>query len=284
MRRIKTFRIFESEGRLSPEAIEFLETCCVPYPKGPHFNQSRDWGRLWSINPKTGLVDVDGSVNFDREEPGQNLEVHPRKKITLKDVDFGRVKGNFDCGNVKIGSLEGAPREVGGSFRAIRCGLGSLVGGPKVVGGSYTCEDNQLRNLIGAPERVGEGIYGGGFYCSYNPLESLEGAPKVVVGNFEFRGVFRRKALIEVPDGEWGPEKVIELYLEGDENQKELVRPLFGSIVTPEDLQKVIDERPEEMAVKFKGILDLPVFRGVKWPKGLEKETGILSVLDDIGL
>jgi hypothetical protein len=282
MRRIKTFRIFESEGRLSPEAREFLDTCCVPYPDGPHFNQPRDWGRLWSINPKTGLVDVDGSVNFERTEPRWINEVHPREKITLKDIDFGRVEGNFDCSNMRIGSLEGAPREVGGSFRAIRCQLESLVGGPKVVGGFYSCEDNKFKNLIGAPERVGEGIYGGGFYCSYNPLESLEGAPKFVEGEFVFMG--SHKVKIEVPIGEWGPEKVIELYIEGNENQKRFVLPLFGSVVTTEDIQKLVDERPEKTLVGLKGILDLPVFKGVRWPKGLEREAELLSDLDDIGL
>jgi len=282
MKHLKTYRLFESEGRLSPEAREFLDTCCVPYPDGPHFNQPRDWGRLWSINPKTGLVDVDGSVNFDRTEPRWANEVHPREKISLKDIDFGRVEGNFDCGNRRIGSLEGAPREVGGSFRAIRCQLGSLVGGPKVVGGFYSCEDNQLQNLIGAPERVGEGIYGGGFYCSYNPLESLEGAPKFIEGEFVFMG--SHKVRIEVPIGEWGPEKVIELYLEGNEKQKKFVEPLFDTIVTSEVLQKIVDENPPKMLMNFREVLDRDSFRRIRWPKNLADEKNLLTDLDALGI
>lgn len=282
MKHLKTYRLFESEGRLTPEAREFLDTCCVPYPDGPHFNQPRDWGRLWSINPKTGLVDVDGSVSFDRTEPRWTGEVHPREKISLKDIDFGRVEGNFDCGNRRIGSLEGAPREVGGSFRVIRCQLGSLAGGPKVVGGFYSCEDNQLQNLIGAPERVGEGIYGGGFYCSYNPLESLEGAPKFIEGEFVFMG--SHKVRIEVPIGEWGPEKVIELYLEGNEKQKKFVEPLFDTIVTTEVLQRTVDENPPKMLMNFREVLNRDSFRGVRWPKNLEAEKSLLIDLDVLGI
>ena len=67
-------------------------------------------------------------------------------------------------------------------FRCAFCDLlTSLEGSPKNVGGTFDCiYCNSLTSLKGSPEKVG-----GHFYC-YNckSLKSLEGAPKEVGGDF----------------------------------------------------------------------------------------------------
>jgi len=284
MKHLKTYRLFESEGRLSPEIVDLLDVCCVPYPNAPSYKtradvekEGRPWGRIWSINPETGLVDVDGSVDFNRKEPGRIVMVHPMKQIVLEDIDFGRVEGHFNCRNKNVKSLIGAPREVGGTFIASSCLLKSLVGGPKVVGAHYECGENSLRDLVGAPEFVG-----GAFFCSENDLQSLEGAPKVIEGQFRFKRYGFET--IDVPAGEWGPEKIIQLYLEGNEKQKRLVEPLFDTIVTPEALQVLVDESPSKMLMSFRNVLGRSSFSGVRWPGEIETEREILTGLDSLGI
>jgi len=101
----------------------------------------------WKLNPQTGLIDVDG--DFDCNKQGLT---------DLKGVKFGNVSGYFYCSENQ---------------------LTSLVGAPQTVGGVFDCEDNQLTTLVGAPQTVG-----GGFNCSGNELTSLEGAPQSVGGYF----------------------------------------------------------------------------------------------------
>ena len=141
-----------------------------------------------------GLVDVFGDVEVTPDD--------------LFDEDFsfsfGRVYGDFDCSELGVFSLKGAPRHVDGDFDCSWNGFDSLEGapefvggdfiftnnediefeslegGPKVVEGSYICSALHLISLEGAPEKVG-----GDFDCSYNHLENLEGAPKWVGGDFD---------------------------------------------------------------------------------------------------
>ena len=122
----------------------------------------------WTLNPKTGLVDVEGS--FDCR--GQRLK-------GFKGVKFGVFNGYFWCENNRLTSLVGAPQEVGGSFDCSYNHLTSLVGAPLKVGESFDCSNNRLTSLVGAPQRVGVG-----FYCKNNALTSLVGAPLKVGGDF----------------------------------------------------------------------------------------------------
>ena len=94
-------------------------------------------------------------------------------------LNFGRVAGDFDCSNLSLTSLEGAPTEVEGNFYCYDNQLTSLEGAPQIVGGDFYCFKNKLTSLEGAPREVG-----GGFYCAWNNLASLEGAPQTVVGDF----------------------------------------------------------------------------------------------------
>jgi hypothetical protein len=116
------------------------------------------------INPSTGVVDVDGNVDIISVG---NLPRFP--------VQFGIVKGYFDCGAVNLESLEGSPNEVWQGFNCAVNQLISLEGAPNKVMGSFTCDHNKLVDLKGAPTHVG-----GDFVCTVNPLASLDGFPASV--------------------------------------------------------------------------------------------------------
>jgi hypothetical protein len=92
---------------------------------------------------------------------------------------FGKVSGDFDCGDIELTSLENCPEAVGGNFNINFNQLTSLAGAPKSIGGNFNCSNNELTSLTGAPETVG-----GGFSCADNRLTSLTGAPKLIDGNF----------------------------------------------------------------------------------------------------
>ena len=98
----------------------------------------------WTLNPKTGLVDVKGSFICSH----QGLK-------GFKGVKFGKVKRGFDCSYNHLTSLEGAPQEVGGRFYCGENQLTTLEGAPQYVGGGFYCRDNQLTSLVGAPQSVG---------------------------------------------------------------------------------------------------------------------------------
>ena len=93
-------------------------------------------------------------------------------------INFGKITGYFNCSNLDLVSLKGAPTEIGGDFRCGSNQLTSLEGAPQKIGGGFYCDINQLTSLEGAPIEVGES-----FICSYNQLTSLEGAPQKVGGN-----------------------------------------------------------------------------------------------------
>ena len=145
--------MFESSGELTPGQIEWLDKCT---------------SGTWQLNPETGLVDVDG--DFRCSDQGLS---------DFNGVRFGRVKGDFDCTNNQLTSLEGAPEKVGGDFNCRNNQLTSLEGAPQEVGGDFYCDNNQLTTLEGAPREVG-----GYFSCENNQLSSLEGAPQEVRGDF----------------------------------------------------------------------------------------------------
>ena len=173
MKHIKLFEAFSTISLTEDQKI-WLDKCA---------------GGGWSLNPLTGLVDVDGS--FDCE--GQGLK-------NFKGVAFGHVKGNFNCyynqltslkgapetvdgyfhcANNQLTSLEGAPQTVKGDFYCYSNQLTSLEGAPQTVGGDFDCGNNQLTSLDGAPQTVDRG-----FFCDSNQLTSLVGAPKTVNGGF----------------------------------------------------------------------------------------------------
>ena len=152
MRHVKLFEAFSTISLTEDQKI-WLDKCA----KGG-----------WSLNPLTGLVDVD----VDFYCAGQRLR-------DFKGVAFGHVKGNFNCSNNRLTSLNGAPQTIGSGFYCGANSLTSLEGAPKTIGTHFACGDNQLTSLEGAPKTVK-----GDFDCGYNQLTSLEGAPKTVGGVF----------------------------------------------------------------------------------------------------
>lgn len=82
--------------------------------------------------------------------------------------------GNYNCTDLMLTSLKGAPEKVGGSFSCSNNRLTTLEGGPSSVGDDFFCIDNELTTLKGASASVGN------FYCNDNKITSLEGAPTSV--------------------------------------------------------------------------------------------------------
>ena len=125
------------------------------------------------LNPQTNRYDYDGDLDSDTLS---NFVSEDKDGFT---INFGKVTGNFDCSDLGLVSLKGAPTEVSGYFDCTYNQLSSLEGAPQKVSGWFACYSNQLTSLKGAPQEVG-----GYFDCSDNHLTSLEGAPKKVGKNF----------------------------------------------------------------------------------------------------
>ncbi len=248
MKNLKTYlQLFENIQELTPEQIEWLDSCT----KG-----------TWTLNPRTGLVDVNG-----------NLYCYKQGLTDFKGVKFGVVSKDFYCNNNQLTSLDGAPQEVGGSFYCENNQLTSLEGAPKVVLVDYSCYNNHLTSLAGAPQRIGrdfrcygnnltslEGApqeVGWSFHCEYNQLTSLEGLPQKVRGYFICGGnpvsedtlkiIFvlmkRGESYIQAVESRWS-----EFPLE---DQILLYRPEFGW-VGPEERKKLELVRSYQ---GFKGML-----------------------------
>jgi hypothetical protein len=287
MRHLQTYRLFESIRSLSGKQMKFLDE----YTKG-----------VWTFNPTTGEVDIDG-----------DFDCSVSRLQSFGGIKFGEISGSFKCTRNSITSLEGCPHTVGVDFECSVNPITSLEGGPKTVGGTFTCQNSpSLTSVSGAPETVGrsflcllnsvkslEGLpenmsVGTGFNCSYNYLTSLVGVPKIIGGDFvcikndlanlegapqTVGGEFSSDGL-KIPEGEWSMDTLIKIFLDGTPQQKHLVAPL----VDPKVIQQQIDENPEGMLVKLKGVLNHPHFRELKWPERLEQEKDLLSDLGGVGL
>ena len=262
MRHIQTYRLFEASQTLTQDQQNFLNQYTIG---------------TWSLNPSTGLVDVEGSFNCSDRELEDFLGVR-----------FGKVSGGFSCSDNSLTSLEGAPKTIGGRFSCSNNKLTSLEGAPETVGGDFYCSDNSLTSLEGAPKTIGGDFYcysnsltslagapqtvGGRFSCSDNKLTSLEGAPESVGGGFYSND-------LEIPKGKWSMDTFVDLMKTGTPKEQKVVAPL----IDPKVLQQQIDQNPEGMLVKLKGVLKHPHFQNLEWP-GLEREKDLLSDLDDVGL
>lgn len=121
----------------------------------------------YSLNSR-GLIDVNGSVDFENSNISSILEIGR----------FGKVTGSFVCSaNPNLESLEGSPSWVGGQFRAEDCSLRSLKFAPRYVGEGLILTGNKLKSLDYCPIHIG-----GAVYIDYNELVSLIGLPKTIGG------------------------------------------------------------------------------------------------------
>ena len=124
---------------------------------------------MFTLNPHTNRYDYEGDLS---KNTLVNLVSENRDGFL---VNFGKITGDFNCSNLGLVSLKGAPQTVGGYFNCYNNRFISLEGAPQTVGDGFDCSYNQLSSLKGAPQRVG-----GDFNCSWNKLTSLKGAPKTV--------------------------------------------------------------------------------------------------------
>lgn len=94
-------------------------------------------------------------------------------------IKFNYVTGDFD-GGLKLKSLKGAPKYVGGDFICNSPHLKSLVGGPIEVGGHYDVGGSGISSLEGAPKEVGKR-----FVFRQTVVTKANGLPFIVGGGIE---------------------------------------------------------------------------------------------------
>jgi hypothetical protein len=163
MKHLQSFSLFEARAPRLPSGLPSGLT-----PDQESFLNQYTQG-TWSVNPTTGLVDVQGNFNC-----------FARRLKSLLGISFGHVSGDFHCSDNRLTTLVGAPTTVGGFFACAYNQLTTLVGAPTKVDGDFICSHNQLTTLEGAPTTVG-----GFFACAYNQLTTLVGAPTTVGGHFD---------------------------------------------------------------------------------------------------
>ena len=83
-------------------------------------------------------IDVDEGVSLFRK----NLTEFPEY------IQFGIVKGDFDCEFNHLSSLRGCPREVGKFFDCSYNNLTSLRGAPKKVEDLFDCSNNNIFPIV----------------------------------------------------------------------------------------------------------------------------------------
>src|SRR5690606_12228885 len=95
------------------------------------------------------------TVEFNPEFMRMIHQIHYEK---FKQMSLEYDQSNemdFNCQNMLLTSLEGAPQYVDGDFYCNDNHLTTLEGAPKYVGWSFSCNNNQLTSLEGAPKYVG---------------------------------------------------------------------------------------------------------------------------------
>ena len=118
------------------------------------------------IMSNNNLVSLEGGPNTNRSM---------RYLISLNS-DLKSLKGcpeetsDFDASECKLESLEGAPREVDGSFNVSINNLKSLEGSPDKVLGMYDCSFNSIKDVTGISRYIE-----GNLEIEDNPIESLKG-------------------------------------------------------------------------------------------------------------
>jgi len=270
MKYLQSFSLFESRtsNTLTAEQEEFLNQ----YTKG-----------TWSVNPSTGLVDVQGS-----------FDCSSRKFESLVGIKFGMVTGNFSCADNQLTNLEGAPQTVTGDFSCAGNQLTTLIGAPQTVGGGFFCSYNQLTTLVGAPRTV-EGYFycysnklttlegaprtvEGTFYCSHNQLTTLKGAPQTVEGSF-WGDAFKLES------GEWNLAGWLQVLRTGSTDAKKLMstlpylQPDWWNLELSKDPARTIQLLApwwSQMSDEFK--------QEIRIPPGYEDRLGMRSEFSDLGL
>ena len=166
-----------ADNRVRMELPSYITEAIENEWEGYKENNLNDIKSLFTFNPQTNRYDYDGDLN---RHILRNFISENRDGFS---IDFGEVTGNFDCSELNLVSLKGAPQIVGEDFYCFKNHLTSLEGAPREVGWTFDCSENQLLSLEGAPQKIT-----GFFYCFDNQLTSLEGAPQTVGGIFNCSG------------------------------------------------------------------------------------------------
>ena len=221
MKHIQPFVLFEAKAARLPSGLtQSQEKFLNKYTEG-----------TWSVNPSTGLVNVQGSFDCSY-----------LVLFSFKGISFGHVSGNFNCFNNKLTSLEGSPQTVRGDFNCSLNQLTSLEGAPQTVNGNFWCSGNNLQSLVGAPQTVD-----GRFSCFNNKLTSLKGSPRTVGGDFV-------SDVIRLPRGKWNMEGWLEVLNTGTEEAKKLILTL--PVFQPEYWNSKLKEKPKETILQMVPIWD----------------------------
>jgi hypothetical protein len=224
-----------------------------------------------SLFPRIGggisLYQVMGlkSMGGIRIKGGEDSFIYIRKCEDLESLGTGLpdVVENFELvtqkDNLKIKSMEGCPKKVKKDFLFRATGISSLAGGPEEVGRIYDVESNPKLTSL-----------------EYFPVD-FDGRFRSSIISCKFSLYDRIKIVEEgtAVESGWSEKK-----FEVSPVQKEFV----ATSISPMIMQKLVDENPEKMAVALKGVLNLPYFKGLKWPESLKGEVDLLSDLDGIGL
>ena len=272
MKHLIPFRIYEAQttSGLTKRQVQFL----IKYITGS-----------WSVNPTTGLVDVQG--HFDCSYVRVKLE-------SFLGISFGHVSGDFDCSWNRLTSLEGAPQTVDGSFNCERNQLTSLEGAPQTVGGYFNCSHNKLKSLEGAPQTVGRD-----FWCDENQLQTLEGAPQTV--NADFRCYNNQLTSLEgapltvgdyfkcdefrLDQGKWNMEGWVEVLNTGSEKARKLISTLPW--IQPDwwnsELQRDPGKTVHLLATVWKH-MPKDMQSAIKIPRGYEGDLELFSGFHELGL
>ncbi len=142
---------FNNNSASNIEAKQFLDQMDIDYTE----------------NKKTGEITVG------------DVYIQSKGLTKLPDLTMVIIKGNFNCQQNQLTTLEGAPQKIDGGFQCDGNKLTTLAGAPQTVGGAFSCTYNLLTDLIGAPQNIV-----GAFSCYNNQLTTLEGAPQTVGNNF----------------------------------------------------------------------------------------------------
>ena len=182
-----------------------------------------------------------------------------------EEVREFKIINSFNDREIPLSSLSGCPKIVHVYFCVENSGIRSLEGGPEDVRGEkYKVDENKsLSSLRGFPLEFKGKFSSNIISCWF----SLEDRIQIVNDGiyFEFERWGKNERI--------GPKKA----------SPEQIRFVSTSF-SIEDLQNLINQNPERMAVVLKEFIKDPYFKGLKWPESLKGEVDLLSDLSDVGL
>ena len=109
--------------------------------------------KRYDIDPAKATLNADGTIDYN------GTVVLLRFGLTKLPFRFRKVKGDFDCSENYLTTLDGAPETVSGGFFCEYNNLTTLKGAPNTVGGVFNCSHNNLTSLVGLPKRLNWGLY-----------------------------------------------------------------------------------------------------------------------------